>query len=152
MQLRRALTVLVLALIFLMVTAATAQQSAPLPTDPKAILQTLRDANGLDLHPTVPWHLQLSWNEFDNDGDNVHSGTIEEWYVSPHLYRIVFTGDSFNQTQIATDAGLFLSVPAQWPPLRAVEALEFVTTPLRRFDDEPRNARLETLTQQFGAV
>jgi hypothetical protein len=53
------------------------------PASPEAT-KTLSDliaANGTDPKPLVPWHVQLTYDEFDEDGDNVHSGTIEEFYV-----------------------------------------------------------------------
>jgi Gram-negative bacterial TonB protein C-terminal len=132
--------------------AAAAQQAASLPSDPKAIIQALRDANGLSLQPIVPWHLQLSWDQFDSDGDNAHSGTIEEFYVGPKRYRIAFKGDSFSETEIATTSGLYLSTPGDWPPIPALEALEFVATPLHRFDNEPSGVRLQNSTRQFTSA
>ncbi len=135
------------------ITISAAQStSAPLPASPKAILLALKDANGLNPQPSVPWHLQLSWNQYDTDGDNIHSETIEEFYSGPKRFRIVFAGDSFNETQVAHASGLFLSGSADWPPIPALEALEFVATPLRRLDDEPKDLRLESTTQQFGSV
>jgi TonB family protein len=133
-------------------TAAVAQSAVSLPSDPKAIIQALRDANGLSLQPSVPWHLQISWDQFDSDGHNTHSGTIEEFYVGPRRYRIVFKGDSFSETEIATTSGLYLSTPGDWPPIPTLEALEFVTTPLRRFDNEPSGVRLQNSTRQFTST
>ena len=132
--------------------AAAAQPPASIPSDPKAIIQALRDANGLSLQPSVPWHLQLSWDQFDSDGDNVHSGAIEEFYAGPKRYRIVFKGDSFSETEIAITSGLHLSTPGDWPPIPALEALEFVTTPLRRFDNELGGVRLQNSTKQFTSA
>lgn len=138
------------AILCLFAAAAAAAQPAPsLPSDPKAIIEALRDANGLSLQPSVPWHLQLSWDQFDNEGDKVHSGTIEELYAGPKHYRIVFKGDSFIETETANPSGLYLSAPGDWPPVSALEALEFVTTPLHRFDDEPSGIRLQNSTRQF---
>src|SRR5947209_17655545 len=53
------------------------------------ILQDLIAANGVDVQPTAPWHVELIYDEFDEDGDNVHSGTIEEFYISPKKYKKV---------------------------------------------------------------
>jgi hypothetical protein len=132
--------------------AVVAQPPASVPSDPKAIIQALRDANGLNMQPSIPWHLQLSWDQFDGDGDSAHSGTIEEFYEGPKRYRIVFKGDSFNETEIATTSGLYLSTPGDWPPIPALEALEFVTMPLHRFDNEPTGTHLQNSTKQFSSA
>jgi len=53
--------------------------SGPVPGSPEAvkILADLAAANGVDMQPTTPWHIELTYDEFDEDGDNVHSGVIE---------------------------------------------------------------------------
>lgn len=71
--------------------------------------------NGLystDLHP---WHIIVSYDQFDEDGDNVHSGVYEESWAGPKEYKRMYKSDNLNQTDYATERGLFRQGDQTWP-------------------------------------
>jgi len=57
--------------------------SAPMPHSAPEILKLALDMNGLEVPSAQPWHVKLSYDQFDEDGDNVGSGTVEEFYGGP---------------------------------------------------------------------
>lgn len=71
--------------------------------------------NGLESADVRPWHITMTYDEFDEDGDNVHSGTYEEFWASPKEFKQIYKSDDFNQTDYATDRGLFRSGDQRWP-------------------------------------
>lgn len=71
--------------------------------------------NGLESTNVHPWHIVMSYDQFDEDGDNVHSGTYEEFWAGPEQYKQIYRSDDFNQTDYATDHGLFRSGDQRWP-------------------------------------
>ena len=94
------------------------------------ILGELEAANGLDPQPQTPWHVQLTYDEFDDDGDNVHSGTIEEFYVTAKKYRTEIKTDDFHQIEIADGTNVYRSGDQGWPPRAAAQALQEVVSPI----------------------
>jgi hypothetical protein len=52
--------------------------------------------NGLESPDMVPWHIVVTYDEFDEDGDNVHSGVYEEYWVSEKKYKRSYKSDNFN--------------------------------------------------------
>lgn len=71
--------------------------------------------NGLQSAGLLPWHIVVSYNQFDEDGDNVHSGVFEEYWASEKKYKRTYKSDNFNQSDYATDKGLFRDGDQQWP-------------------------------------
>ena len=71
--------------------------------------------NGLQSTEVSPWHIVLRYDQFDEDGDNVHSGVYEEFWASPEKYKRIYKSDNFNQTDYASDRGLFRRGDQQWP-------------------------------------
>lgn len=71
--------------------------------------------NGLQSEDVHPWHIVVSYDQFDQDGDNVHSGTFEEFWVGPTEYKRIYTSDNFNQVDYATAHGLYRIGDQRWP-------------------------------------
>jgi Gram-negative bacterial TonB protein C-terminal len=105
---------------------------------PAEILQFASVMNGVDVPSAKPWHVELTYDQFDEDGDNVHSGTIEEYYVEPKKYRLSFTNDEMSQTDIATGSGLYRIGEQRW--LNPGE-LQVLNEALRPFYRRELNAR-----------
>ena len=103
------------------------------PSDPREILKLASETNGLDAGTSKPWHIKVSYDEFDVDGDNVHSGTFEEFYVSPKRYKQIYAGDAFNHTEIANDSGLYWIGDQRWPSLTEEKVSNLVLRPLHWF-------------------
>jgi len=106
--------------------------SGPVPSSPEAmkILGDLAATNGLDLQPTTAWHFELTYDEFDEDGDNVHSGTVEELYVNSRKYRRTIKTDEFAQTEVADGANLYRAGDQGWPAQSTLQAMREVSSPL----------------------
>ncbi len=106
--------------------------SGPVPKSPEAakILGDLVAANGMDMQPQVPWHVEVSYDEFDEDGDNVHSGTIEEFYVSPKKYRKIIKTDEFSQVEVANGTDLYRAGDQNWPSQTTLQAMREILSPL----------------------
>ena len=71
--------------------------------------------NGLQSSNLQPWHIVVTYDQVDEDGDNVHSGTFEEYWAGPQRFKRIYKSDDFNQTDYATDNGLFRSGDQSWP-------------------------------------
>jgi hypothetical protein len=71
--------------------------------------------NGLQSTGLLPWHIVVTYDQFDEDGDNVHSGVYEEYWVGANKYKRIYKSDDFNQTDYATDKGLYRLGDQHWP-------------------------------------
>lgn len=71
--------------------------------------------NGLQSKGVTPWHIVVSYDQFDEDGDNIHSGTFEEFWAGPGKYKRIYRSDNFNQVDYATSRGLFRRGDQRWP-------------------------------------
>lgn len=71
--------------------------------------------NGLESAGLLPWHIVVTYDQFDEDGDNVHSGVYEEYWAGPKKYKRLYKSDNLNQTDFATEKGLYRVGDQQWP-------------------------------------
>jgi len=71
--------------------------------------------NGLESAGLQPWHIVVRYDQFDEEGDNVHSGVYEEFWAGPRKYKRIYKSDNFNQTDYANDKGLYRSGDQKWP-------------------------------------
>ena len=71
--------------------------------------------NGLQSPDLLPWHIALTYDQFDRDGDNIHSGVYEEYWTSTNRYKRIYKSDNFTQSDYATDRGLYRQGDQQWP-------------------------------------
>jgi hypothetical protein len=78
-------------------------------------IQKVSALNGLESNNLRPWHVVIEYDQFDRDGDNVHSGVVDELWAGPKSYRISYKSDNFNQTDYATASGLFRVGDQRWP-------------------------------------
>lgn len=85
--------------------------------------------DGLQSTDVHPWHIIITYDQFDEDGDNVHSGTYEEFWASPKEYKRIYRSDDFNQVDYATDRGLFRSGDQRWPNRFELQVRDEVITP-----------------------
>lgn len=77
-------------------------------------LDARRNVNGLASADLEPWHMAIAFDQFDEDGDNVHSGVVEEFWGGPQESRISFKSDDLGQTDFVTDRGLFRAGDQRW--------------------------------------
>jgi hypothetical protein len=71
--------------------------------------------NGLQSEGVHPWHIVMTYDQFDEDGDNIHSGTFEEFWAGPAKYKRIYRSDNFNQVDYATAHGLYRRGDQRWP-------------------------------------
>lgn len=77
--------------------------------------------DGLQSADLRPWHVVVTYDQFDEDGDNVHSGSFEEYWAGPQKFKRIYKSDDFNQTDYATDKGLFRRGDQKWPDRAQVQ-------------------------------
>lgn len=85
--------------------------------------------NGVDSPDIHPWHILMTYDQFDEDGDNVHSGTFEEFWAGQEEFKQIYKSDDFNQADYATDRGLFRSGDQRWPNSTELQVPAEVITP-----------------------
>jgi hypothetical protein len=121
------------------------------PDDAKAILLAASNLNGLDSPGLRPWHILVSYDRFDEDGDNDDSGTYEEYWASPKQYRRVFSSHDFNQTDVSNDQGIYRSGAQQWPGVLQTRVRDDVVRPMFR-ELNLDYADPEKTLESFGAA
>jgi hypothetical protein len=84
-------------------------------TDLAKWIEQQRGVNGLQSTNLSPWHVIVSYDQYDEDGDNVHSGIYEEYWTGSTKYKRIYKADDFDQIDYATDKGLFRSGDQHWP-------------------------------------
>lgn len=118
------------------------------PVDLGSWLAKVTELNGLEGR-SQPWHLRVIYDEFDEDGDNVNSGVYDELWVSPKKYRRIYKSDNFNQTDYASDNGLFRVGDQQWPGETARKVRAAVVDPFS-FARTLISAHGDAVSREFG--
>ncbi|HWW22362.1 MAG TPA: energy transducer TonB [Edaphobacter sp.] len=99
------------------------------PGDVSMWIQAQSALNGLESTDLNPWHIVIEYDQFDEDGDNVHSGVVEEFWAGPKKYKISYKSDALNQTDYATDHGLFRLGDQRWPNRAETKARTEIINP-----------------------
>ena len=86
------------------------------------------ELNGLKSE-VQPWHIIVSYDQFDEDGDNVHSGTYEEFWNGVNKYKRIYKSDNLNQTDYATPHGLYRLGDQSWPDKAQLQVREAIVEP-----------------------
>ena len=115
----------------------------------QAWLKTEAALNGLQSTDVHPWHITITYDQFDEDGDNVHSGTYEEFWASPKDYKRIYRSDDFNQIDYATDRGLFRSGDQRWPNRFELQVRDEVIAPFS-YATALRDVRAAREERTFG--
>jgi hypothetical protein len=111
-----------------------------MPKDPVAIMLLTAQVNGLNASSLKPWHLEATYQTFDENGQPKDTGTYEEWWANEKKYKASYTRSNYKQTVYATEQDLF-SVGDQAVPSPAEQMFPMeVTHPL------PTAAAIEQLT------
>ena len=85
--------------------------------------------NGLQSTDLQPWHIVVTYDQFDEDGDNVHRGVYEEYWAGPKKYKRIYKSDNLNQTDYATDKGLYRLGDQRWPDRAQLQVRTEVVDP-----------------------
>jgi hypothetical protein len=90
--------------------------------------------NGLQSTDLPTWHLVVTYDQFDEDGDNVNSGIFEEYWAGPQKYKRSYKSDRFNQTDYGTPKGLFRQGDQKFPDTAQSQVRSTIVDP---FSDPP---------------
>jgi TonB family protein len=120
-----------------------------MPDEPAAMLSLAASANGLDGPDVQPWHIKVSYQIFDHDGDPENSGIYEEFWISPRKYKRSYSSANFTQTDFAMDGSLYRSGNQEWPRLRELKVRELLIQPLGGGVDL-HQSRLVNSDRSFG--
>lgn len=85
--------------------------------------------NGLESPDLQPWHIVVTYDQFDEDGDNVHSGVYEEYWAGAKKYKRVYKSDSLNETDYATEKGLYRLGDQKWPDRAQLQVRSEIVDP-----------------------
>jgi TonB family protein len=94
--------------------APSAAVKVEMPSDPAALLALAAKKNGLQ-NVSGPWHLKLTYEVLDEKGAAKTTGIFEEFRDSDARYKRSYSSPSFNQTDYATQDGVFRSGDPNWP-------------------------------------
>lgn len=115
-----------------MVTLSLRNQKSPTPNekvDLQSWLSKQEALNGLESTDLKPWHIVVTYDQFDEDGDKVHSGVFEEYWLNPNQYRRGYKADNLNQTDYATERGLFRQGDQKWPDRAQLQVRSEIVAP-----------------------
>jgi len=101
---------------------------APLPKKPSDLIELAVQKNGLRDANLEPWHIQVTWQTVNAQGQPTKTGTWDEWRASKSQFRETYQTAGFNQTYWMTDHGSFLTGDPGWPAWIFTE-LENIYTP-----------------------
>jgi TonB family protein len=79
------------------------------PKDPKELMLAAARMNNLTAPDMKPWHINATYQLFDEKGAITDEGTFEELWAGPVKFKRTFTGKSFTQTDYGTDKGVLRS-------------------------------------------
>ena len=134
------------------VSVSLSGNTPPAPSaNPAALawLSAREDANSLEGAKEKPWHLVIAFEQFDDDGDKVNQGTLEEIWASPVKYKRSYKSDKLNQTDYATDGGLYRVGDQRWPNRAEVQLRSEVVTPFSGIDP-PSGLVITHVQETFG--
>jgi hypothetical protein len=120
------------------------------PSDVPPWIEKESSLNGLQSGDLRPWHIVISYDQFDDDGDNVHSGVLDELWAGPKKYKISYKSDNLNQTDYATDRGLFRVGDQRWPSAVELRVRSEVVDPFY-YTASLQGFHTQTSARDFGA-
>lgn len=129
--------------------AAKNETSPSNPTDLSDWVRQQSSLNGLESSDLPPWHIIVKYDQFDADGDNVHSGTFEEFWIGPMKYKTIYKSDNLNQTDFATAQGLFRLGDQRWPNRAEMQVQSEIVNPFAVVLTL-QNYRLSKMERTFG--
>jgi TonB family protein len=114
-------------------------------------LRQATELSSLDAEGSKPWHLKLEVQTFDKDGKAAESGTVEEWWASSALNRVVYTSPAGTATEIHNGDGYFRTAGAAGGEYLFDLMRQKAVHPMSS-DYESKEIKLEQQTESFGKV
>ncbi len=106
------------------------QQRTVLDKELLGWLEKESTVNGLESDTLQPWHIVIAYDQFDEDGDNVHSGEFDEVWAGAKRYKASYKSDDLKQTDSATEQGLLRSGDQHWPSVAETIVRDAVIAPM----------------------
>ena len=85
--------------------------------------------NGLQSTDLQPWHIVLTYDRLDEHSDSVQSGVYEEYWVGTKRFKRIYRSAKLNQTDYATEKGLYRLGDQRWPDRAESQARSEVIDP-----------------------
>jgi TonB family protein len=148
---RRSLPPALLALSLLTLAATAPRAHAESADAFKTRLHQAANESALDDPQLKPWHLKLAYQLFDAKGAQTEAGTVEEWWSSPSLYKIVYASPSYTGTQIRNADGLFYTPGGGILPSTVESILDQTIHPMPS-DRDIDGATPDLRKQSFGKI
>lgn len=114
-------------------------------------LRQATEQTSLDAEESKPWHLKLEVQTFDKDGKAAVNGTVEEWWASATLNRVVYTSPSGTTTEIHNGDGYFRTAGSPGGEYLFDLMRQQAVHPMPS-DYESKGIKLEARTESFGKV
>jgi hypothetical protein len=112
-------------------------------------LASVQPLDGLSSPDLKPWHLLITYEQFDEDGDKIHSGSMDEIWAGPKKFRRTYASDNFSQTDFATDHGLFRQGDQRWPNRAELQVRTAIVEPFN-YASTFSDVQLTNFTAAFG--
>lgn len=78
-----------------------------MPTHPLALLRLGALRNGLTAPGERPWHIQVVYQTYKQDGRRKAAGTFEEWWAAPNEYHLTFSRKGYRLQAWVTPHGSY---------------------------------------------
>jgi hypothetical protein len=134
-------------------TSISFQAASPIaPVDPSNLVAWIKQesaANGLSAADVHPWHIVIAYDQFDGDGDNFNSGILEEFWAGPRKFKRIYKSDNLNQTDYATEHGLFRLGDQRWPNRAEAQVRSEVVEPFS-YASSLQGVQASSVERQFG--
>ena len=112
----------------------------------KAQVSTSLDSPGL-----TPWHLKVATTLLDPKGRPTEEGSIEEWWIAPDHWKVVFKTPTFNLTEVKTSKDYYRTAEAGAPPLLLGLLLEQIVHPMPSSADIDQS-KPDLRKENFGKI
>ena len=103
----------------------------------------------LDAAGVSPWHMKMSVQLLDGQGQAGEQGLIEEWWSGAKMDRVVYALPSYKATELQTASGFFRTRGAEQPPLILELLREQVVHPMPA-ERELEGTKPEVRKEKFG--
>lgn len=122
--------------------------------DRVALADRMREATkltSLDVADLQPWYLKMEVQTFDDKGQLLEQGTVEEWWAGPALNREIYTSPQHTITEIHNAEGYYRTAH-EGPGAYLLNLMrQQVVNPLPS-EEEINDGELEEQTKNFGKV
>lgn len=122
--------------ILLVCAAPCALSQKPPKLTAKALWEQALAQNGIDAPDQKPWHLQVVFHLFDENGNSTGQFSLDETWAGPLQQRRVWDGPGFHQVEVINKDGVFRTGDVQEVPPLIKIAHRVIVHPMQNFNPE----------------